>query len=262
MVVVPPSQAGFRIGSPPLEEGRTSSEDLRAVAVPAFAIGVHEVTVGEYMRCVAHKACRPPEWLEPGSEHHIETGRGVTYRSIAPHLRGELQPIVGVSWHDAENFAKWLSRITGRDYRLPSESEWEYAARAGTRTRFWWGDDERLDGKTMACCRGCGSSLDGIGLHRVDAFEPNPWGLKNVHGNVWEWVADYYCDPPSATPADGSARLVKTCPPQPTPEGLKVFRGGSCFYEARQMRSAMRLRNWPDFRNMTVGFRIARSLRP
>lgn len=261
MVVVPASGAGqFQIGSPQTETGHIDSETQQSRTVPAFAIGKYEVRVGEYMACVKAKACRYPEWAEPDGQHNVFTGTGVTYRSIKPYITDADQPVVGISWQDASDYADWLSELTGKPYRLPSETEWEYAARAGTKTAFWWGDEAKRDGQTMACCTECGSARDGEGLFEVSSFTPNPWGLHNVHGNVWEWVADYYCNSYAAAPDNGSAKSDKLCPKQRSPEGLRIFRGGSCFYEPRQMRAAMRLRNWPSFRNMTVGFRVARSL--
>lgn len=262
MLLVPAAPDGARIGSPEDEPGRVSGETQGSFRFAAFAIGRLETTVGEYMRCVAAAACRHPEWAEPGGEHNLDTGTGVTYRSIAASLRGDLQPVVGVSWDDANAYAAWLAKITGRAYRLPSDAEWEYAARAGSTTPYWWGKDATREDRVMACCRGCGSDHDGNGLFPADSFEANPWGLKNVHGNAWEWVADYFCEDRASLPADGSARSKRACPAQSAPEGLRIFRGGSCFYEPRQMRAAMRLRNWPSFRNMTVGFRVARSLLP
>lgn len=261
MVVVPAAAEGVTLGSPDDEPGRLLGEAHYSVRLAAFAIGRHEVSVGEYGQCVAANACREPEWREPGGEHNLDTGKGVTYRSVAETIRGDRQPVVGISWDDATAYAAWLSAKTGRSYRLPSESEWEYAARAGADTPYWWGADVTRDGKVMACCRDCGSERDGTGFFGVDAFEANPWGLKNVHGNVWEWVADFFCEDRTTANYDGSARTEPKCSgKQATPEGLRVFRGGSCFYEPRQMRAAMRLRNWPSFRNMTIGFRVARSL--
>lgn len=262
MVVIPASPTGFEIGSPDDEAERLESEKLHPVSIRPFAMGKYEVRTVEYMACVTAKACRPPEWLEPGSEHNIETGSGVTYKSMAEYIKGDNQPIVGISWDDATAYADWLSKKTGHNYRLPSEAEWEYASRAGSRTRYWWGDDVKSNGEVMACCRGCGSERDGVGAYPVDSFKPNAFGLYNVHGNVWEWVADYYCDDYETGPKDGSARQSKSCGKPDAIEGLRIFRGGSCFYEPRQMRAAMRLRNWPFFRNQTLGFRIARDLAP
>ncbi|MDX2289160.1 MAG: SUMF1/EgtB/PvdO family nonheme iron enzyme [Hyphomicrobiaceae bacterium] len=261
MVVVPAAPAGFTIGSPEQEPERLSSEARHAVSIKPFAIGRGEVSVGDYMACVGQGGCRPPEWLEPGSEHHIETGRGVTYRSVKPFITGDRQPVVGVSHEDATAYAAWLARKTGKPYRLPSEAEWEHAARSGTTTAYWWGGDARPEtGGPMGCCQGCGSTHDGSGFYPVDALPANAWGLHNVHGNVWEWVADYYCQSYASGPSDGSARLDPKCPGEQGPEGVRVLRGGSCFYDPQKMRAAMRLRNWPQFRNFTVGFRVARSL--
>lgn len=264
MVLVPAAAEaeGAVIGSPEDEPGRVAGETRMVVRVAAFAIGRLEVTVGEYMRCVAAGACRHPEWAEPGGEHNLDTGSGVTYRSIAASVRGDTQPVVGISWDDANAYTAWLAKVTGRAYRLPSDAEWEYAARAGSTSAYWWGGEPTLSGRAMACCRGCGSQRDGTGIFSADSFDANPWGLKNVHGNVWEWVADYFCEDRATAASDGSARTEPACPPQSAPEGLRIFRGGSCFFEPRQMRAAMRLRNWPSFRNMTLGFRVARSLSP
>jgi formylglycine-generating enzyme required for sulfatase activity len=260
LVVVPSSTAGFKLGSPPDEPHHLPSEAQHEVAIKAFAVGKYEVSTGEYLACVKAKACRHPEWLEPDGEHNIETGRGVTYKSLGPSISGDDQPIVGISWDDALAYTKWLSEVTGHSYRLLSEAEWEYAARAGTTSAYWWGNEPKSNGVVMACCRGCGSDHDGKGFFPVKSFAPNAWGLHNVHGNVWEWVADYYCESYAFGPSDGGPRADKTCLQQDKPEGLRVFRGGSCFYEPMQMRAAMRLRNWPSFRNQTIGFRIARDL--
>lgn len=262
MVILPESPPGFQIGSPTDEPGRLPSEKQHTVTIKSFAVGRYEIRTAEYMACVAAKGCKPPEWLEPGGEHNIETGTGVTYKSMKQYIQPDDQPIVGISWDDANAYATWLSKKTGHHYRLPSEAEWEYAARGGSKTAFWWGDKPKHDGEVMACCRGCGSERDGEGIYPVNSFRPNAFGLSNVHGNVWEWVEDYYCDDYETGPADGTARESKSCGKPDAIEGLRVFRGGSCFYEPRQMRSAMRLRNWPNFRNQTLGFRIARDLKP
>ncbi len=262
MVVVPASTNGAMVGSPDDEPQRLKTEQRHSISIPAFAIGRYEVRVADYMACVDDGGCRHPEWDEPSGQHNIKTGTGITYKSIAKYLTGPKQPVVGVSWEDADTYANWLSQKTGFRYRLPSEKEWEYAARAGSVTPYWWGKEPKRDGgSVMACCDGCGSERDMKGLYPVDAFKPNPWGLYNVHGNVWEWVADYFCEDYTSSPTDGTPRNKKTCPKQFDPEGLKIFRGGSCFYGPRQMRASMRLRNLPDLRNMTIGFRIARDIK-
>lgn len=259
MVVVPDSRPGFKIGSPPSEASPAKSETQEAVTVHRFAVGRLEVTVGEYKRCVAAGGCRPPEWLEPGGQHNIETGTSSYYRNLGETVSGDAYPVVGVSWDDAAAYARWLAATTGKPYRLLSEAEWEHAARAGATTRYWWGEEISPGGKVMAACRGCGSEWDAKRLAPAQSFEPNPWGLYNVHGNVWEWVADFYCDSYASGPHDGSARSEDSCAVRDG-AGLHVLRGGSSFYGPDFARAATRLRNFTDFRNFSVGFRVARSL--
>ena len=149
--------------------GRDCARDQRPVhevAVPAFAVGVYEVTFDEY-------------------DHFARaTGRGF------PRDRGwgrGSRPVIRVTWHDATAYAEWLSRETGEEYRLPSESEWEYAARAGSTTRYPWGTDM---GRNRANCDGCGSRWDDDRTAPVGSFAPNAWGVHDTHGNVDEWVED------------------------------------------------------------------------
>lgn len=258
MLVVPTSRPGTMIGSPPDEAGHRSTEKMHPVTIKAFAIGRFEVSVAEYKACVAAGGCRPPEWLEPGGQHNVETGVSGYYRNYGSNVTGDRQPVVGVSYDDAVAYARWLTEKTGKPYRLLSEAEWEYAARAGTTTAYWWGNEVRHLGKEMANCQGCGSEWDSKGPAPVDAFQPNPWGLYNVHGNVWEWVADYYCEHYETGPTDGSARAADDCSQKDAP-GLRVLRSGSTFYDAPLSRAAIRLRNYQDFRNISVGFRVGRS---
>lgn len=263
MVVVPASPPGFAIGSPETEPDRGDDETLTEVAIRAFAIGTRPVTVTEYKACVAAGDCKPPEWLEPGGRHNIETGSSRYYLNLGEALTSADQPIVGVSHVDATAYAGWLSDKTGHAYRLPSEAEWELAARAGSKTAFWWGDTLPDDGNARAACAGCGSQWDMKSPAPADAFSPNPWGLHNVHGNVWEWVADLYCEDYASGPRDGSPRLADDCAPvgdRPPARGVRSLRGGSSFFPPKAMRSAMRVRNVPDFRNFSVGFRVARDL--
>lgn len=265
MVVVPASPPGFKIGSPLGEEGRLESEAQVEVRLPAFAIGTRPVTVAEYKACVAAGGCEPPEWLERGGQHNIETGTSRYYAVLGEHLTGPGQPIVGVSHRNAAEFARWLAEETGHVYRLPSEAEWERAARAGTTTAYWWGDEPPAADRVRAACADCGSEWDMKALAPAESFDPNPWGLYNVHGNVWEWMADFYCEDYASGPRDGKPRLVDDCAAvgnRPPARGLHTMRGGSAFFPAKAMRSAMRLRNAADFRNISVGFRVARDLAP
>lgn len=258
MLVVPTSRPGTMIGSPPDEAGHRETEKMHPVTIKAFAIGRFEVSVGEYKACVAAGGCKPPEWLEPGGQHNVETGVSGYYRNYGAAVTGDRQPIVGVSYDDAVAYAHWLSSKTGKLYRLLSEAEWEYAARAGTTTAYWWGNEVRHLGQAMGNCQGCGSEWDSKGLAPVDAFKPNLWGLYNVHGNVWEWVADYYCEDYETGPTDGSPRMADDCSKKDAP-GLRVLRSGSTFYDAALSRAAIRLRNFQHFRNISVGFRVGRS---
>lgn len=260
MVVIPATAKPVRLGAPESEAGRIGNEIEHDRTIAAFAIGVSEVTVAQYRRCVDEGACQPPEWLEPGGEQNIETGRGLYYKNLGTAVTASDAPIVGVNFSDATAFSQWLSKKTGKAYRLPSEAEWEYAARAGTTTAYWWGDEpDAPDGTARGNCRGCGTAERKLAPDPVTSFAPNAWGLYNVHGNVWEWVADYYCDDQSSGPKDGAPRLSDDCPVRDAPN-LRVFRGGSAFYGPDKMRVASRLRNFPGFRNFSVGFRIARDL--
>ena len=181
-----------------------------------FAVGVYEVTFGEWDACVSGGGC--------GGYRPSDEGWG----------RGR-RPVVNVSWNDAKAYLRWLSEKTGKAYRLLSEVEWEYVARAGTTTAYWWGDDI---GHNRANCRGCGSPWDNTQTAPVGSFSANAFGLYDVHGNVSEWVED-------CQEGDCSWRVV---------------RGGNW---ATSFRTAYR-RHWSTtgLRNSTFGFRIARTLTP
>ncbi len=168
--------------------------------------------------------------------------------------------MINVSWNDATDYAAWLSRQTGQAYRLPSEAEWEYACRAGTTSPFWWGSSISTGQANYDGTGTYGGGPKGEYRKRtvpVDSFAPNPWGLYQVHGNVWEWCADnwhgnYTGDPPT----DGS-----------TWEGGNAIVFASCaavawYYTPEVLRSADRDRNRPDVRDDSVGFRVARTLLP
>ena len=162
-------------------------------------------------------------------------------------------PVIDVSWEDARAYAEWLSAETGERYRLPSEAEWEYAARAGTTTAYSWGNDI---GQNRANCDGCGSRWDDEQTVPAGSFAANAWGLHDMHGNVWEWVEDCWHDSYARAPADGSTwTRGGDC-------GRRVVRSGSWNNAPGYLRSADRLRDGVGNRYDDVGFRLARTLTP
>ena len=233
MVVVP--SGSFMMGSPPSEEGRWDEEGpVHRVMIGArFAVGVYEVTFEEWDACVSAGGC--------GGYRPDDEGWG----------RGQ-RPVINVSWEDAQAYVAWLSGETGEAYRLLSEAEWEYVARAGTTTRYHWGDDI---GRNLANCDGCGSRWDDELTSPVGSFGANAFGLYDVHGNVEEWVEDCWNDSYAGAPRDGSAWMSGYC-------SLHVLRGGSWYYLPRVLRAANR--SWIDsgIRYDHVGFRVARPFTP
>ena len=182
MIVVPAGE--FMMGSPANEEGRYPNEDLqhRVTIAGPFAVSKFEVTFDEWDACVAYGDCEP---------RVSDSGFG----------RGQ-KPVINVTWDDAQRYAAWLSKMTGKPYRLLSEAEWEYAARAGSNKRYSWGDEI---GKGNANCRACGSEWDAKQTAPVGSFAANQFGLYDMHGNVWEWVEDCYHGNYEGAPTDGSA---------------------------------------------------------
>ncbi len=222
MIVIP--RGTFLMGSPEGERERSKNEWQHKVTVGDFAIGQYTVTFAEYDRfCDATKRKKPNDqgW-----------GR-------------EMQPVICVSWHDAWEYVVWLCKETGCRYRLPTEAEWEYAARAGTTGPFWTGrcvttDQVNYNGRYSYGEPDCGAKT---GVFRqktlpVGSFKPNPWGLYDTMGNVWEW----------------------TCAEEKCSASSPLVRGGSWYTKPAGARSAARLRIMPASRNSNQGFRLARSL--
>jgi formylglycine-generating enzyme required for sulfatase activity len=237
MTVVP--AGNFLIGSPAGEAGRGVDEGPQVgvtFALP-FAVGKSAVTFEEWDACVADGGCggyRPPDDGRPRSRY----------------------PVVNVSWDDAQGYVAWLSRRTGKPYRLLSEAEREYVARAGTSTPFWWGSSissrqANYDG-TIGYAGGERGEFRQRSL-AVDSFPANPFGLSEVHGNVSEWVADCWRGSYQDVPANGAASTTGDC-------GRRVLRGGSWFDPPQQVRAAARGAVYPGFRSNKIGFRVARSL--
>lgn len=163
---------------------------------------------------------------------------------------GDNCPVENVSWDDIREFLKKLNAQTGKTYRLPSEAEWEYAARAGTTTKYPWGNEI---GRNNANCDGCGSQWDSKTTAPAGGFRANAFGLHDMHGNVWEWVEDCGNASYSGAPTDGSAWTSGNC-------FVRVLRGGSWNYIPQNLRSAFRLAFTTGYRNGNNGFRLARTL--
>ena len=246
MVVVP--AGSFMMGSPPWEEGRDSSSasfstlswrkemhshegpQSRVTIARSFAVGKFEVTFTEWDSCQAERWClsRPDD---------VGWGRGK-------------RPIMNVSWNDVtQQYLPWLSHKTGKGYRLLTEAEWEYAARAGTTTPYWWGSSISA---SQANYSGADPGEYPDKTIPVYSFGPNPWGLYNVHGNVSEWVQDCWNGTYGGAPTDGSAWGAGDC-------GSRVIRGGSWTSKPRFLRAASRDRAPTVSRFYNTGFRVART---
>jgi formylglycine-generating enzyme required for sulfatase activity len=218
--------------------GDAAANDSRLVVEIRYmlAVGRFEVTFAEWDACVAGGGCRK-------RPNDAGWGRGG-------------QPVINVSWGDAQQYVAWLSRTTNKRYRLLSEAEWEYAARAGTDVRYWWGDQA---GRGDANCADCGSKWDGRQPAPVGRFAPNPFGLYDMHGNVSEWVEDCFhdrsYDRARDAASDGRA-LTSGCTEA---SDTRVVRGGAWYGSARSIRSAARTSAAADHFDNGIGFRIART---
>ena len=249
MVVVP--AGSFMMGSPRSEEGRDGDEGSQhRVTIPEpFAVGKYEVTFAEWDACVAAGGCnghRPDDW---------GWGRG-------------RRPAMDVSWDDAKAYVGWLSRKTGERYRLLSEAEWEYSARAGIRTSRYWGDNvsaqcdhangyDRTAAAELDYDRNSAPCRDGsVHTARVGRYGENGFGLSDMLGNVWEWVEDCWHGSYAGAPTEGSAWVRGSdC-------GKRVLRGGSWSDVPWILRSAFRIRYTAGIRYYFVGFRVSRTLTP
>ncbi len=169
------------------ERGSDNEKPVHRVRLPAFALGRTPVTWGDYRRFCEATDSHWPEWLEKGSQYNLETGTNDYYAKRGIGREALDLPVVGVAWADALAYCEWLRGLTGKPYRLPTEAEWEYACRAGTQTRWSFGDDESKLGDHAWY----GANVEGR-LHPVAQKRTNPWGLYDMHGNCWEWCSDWY----------------------------------------------------------------------
>ncbi|MEN8178241.1 MAG: SUMF1/EgtB/PvdO family nonheme iron enzyme [Pseudomonadota bacterium] len=239
MVIIPAGT--FLMGSPEYEEDRCDDESPQheVIISQSFALGRFPVTFEEYERYYKATTSGLARWLKkPKKDYGWGRGR---------------RPVINLSWQDAVGYCEWLKQQTGKSYRLPSEAEWEYACRAGTRTLYWWGDDP---GKNRANFEGSSSQWSGRQTSPVGSFDPAPFGLHDMHGNVWEWCQDCWHDNYNYAPRDGTAWEAEgrgEC-------GQRVIRGGSWFNGPGFLRSATRSGRNTGNMNNNLGFRLAQDL--
>ncbi len=235
MVVIPAGE--FLMGTPEDEEGRGDDEgpQVRVTIGNPFAVGKYEVTWDEWVACVADGGC---DNSGPESEGGDEGwGRGK-------------RPVINVSWEDAQAYAAWLSSKTEETYRLPTEAEWEYVARAGSTSAYWWGSSierNNLNCHVSACDDHFGNSSP------AGSFLPNAFNAHDTHGNVSEWTEDCYTNDYTSQPKNGAPKLVENC-------SRRTVRGGNWYETSRFVRSGSRGKLDPLGRLNDVGFRVARDL--
>jgi formylglycine-generating enzyme required for sulfatase activity len=232
MIVVPAGQ--FTMGAGENEVGSTPDERPQHLVIFAktFAVGRFAVTFDEWDACIAAKGCS----YRPSDQNW---GRGK-------------QPVISIRWSDAKEYVEWLSRKTGRLYRLLSEAEREYVTRAGTSTAYWWGDDFKALQANSAYPINQQQPTTPRTVS-VDSFVPNPWGFFQVHGNVYDWVEDCGSENYIDAPPDGAAQLTRNCE-------VHMLRGGAFSRRPETLRSAARLWSGNLNRMTYMSVRVAREL--
>ena len=233
MVKIPAGK--FMMGSV-LGEGKSDEYPQHQVSIREFAVARFEVSFKDWDDCLKDGVCDDGKMT-------------VSWR------KEEKQPLNSASWVDAQNYVKWLSRKTSKQYRLLTEAEWEYVARAGTTTQYWWGNSAQPKG--IANCDGCGSTQDNRQTAIVSSFNANPFGLYNITGNVFEWVEDCYHENYNNAPVTGAAW---SCDNVESYAVKRVLRGGGWSSPIEQVRSASRKKAYPVTQLNDYGIRVARSL--
>ena len=224
MVTIPAGE--FTMGS---DKGDKYERPRHKVFLSSFSMQESELTWAQYQPCIDAEVC-------PSNKGGGDHGWGKGSR-----------PVIDASWNDiTQYYIPWLNKQTGEKYRLPTESEWEYAARAGSTTKYSWGDEI---GHNNANCRGCGSQWDGKKTAQVKSFKPNAFGLYDMHGNVDEWVQDCWNDSYIGAPKKGEAWEKGSC-------NRRVLRGGSLSLTPAAVRSATRDWSTTSIRYLTLGFRL------
>jgi formylglycine-generating enzyme required for sulfatase activity len=219
MVSIP--GGAFSMGS----DDDPSEKPIHRVTVKPFSIGKFPVTVREWNACVAAKGCS----YEPTGDDDA--------------------PVTNLSWTDTQQYVDWLSKITQKPFRLPTEAEWEYAARAGTRSKFWWGEQPEA---AMANCKGCNEPYESSHPLKVGSFKPNPLGLYDMGGNIHQWMTDCWHENYQGAPSDGSAWVENDCL-------SRVIRSGSWKNDPSYVRPSNRDHYDATVRYPTHGLRVAYS---
>ena len=259
MVGIPAGK--FVMGSPANEAGRFENEGPQhMVSIKAFALGKYDVPSEEFLLFLKETGYQPEPCNALLNMQWRSLGNGYAYPPYDEEPRR--WPASCLDWKDAEVYIAWLNKkarlehpaMSKNPYRLPSEAEWEYAARAGTTAARWWGDGV---GANDANCNGCGSAWDNRVLSEVDAFAPNPFGLYGMLGNVWQWTADCWHRSYVGAPGDGRAWMEPGC-------AKHVLRGGSwdnvpVFIRSAARSSGARDGGEYDYSSL-AGFRVARDL--
>ena len=226
MVVIP--SGTFEMGS---LKGRRSEQPVNKITIyEPLAIGRFEVTFEEWDYCHRVGGCSR-------KVHDRNWGR-------------QKRPVINLLYSDIQEYLGWIRKETNTFYRLPSEAEWEYAARAGTTTEYWWGDKMI---KGYANCRECGTKWSGIKSAPVGSFKPNPWGLFDLNGNLLEYVKDCWNNNHAAVPKDASPYLEPNC-------RARVIKGGAWYYLPKASRSAYRAKNDTRVFSYFIGFRVLREM--
>jgi formylglycine-generating enzyme required for sulfatase activity len=235
------------------EQGSDCSDDEKPaheVTLSDFEIGVTEVTIEQYLAFCDETKGNYPEWLEQGNSYNIETGTDDYYKKKGMSRENKNHPITGVSWNNAVAYCQWLSKKTGKNYRLPTEAEWEYAARGGNLSKkYKYAGSNTLD-EVAWYDNNSNSTTHPVGLKNA-----NELGLYDMSGNVYEWCGDDWHDDYKGAPSNGSAWVDKG-----SRGSFRVFRGGSWDNSARFCRVSFRFGNSPVYRYGSIGFRVGSSL--
>ena len=234
----------FQLGS---NEGNDDEKPIHRVTLNDFYIGKYELTVGQYLQFCTETNTNWPEWLEKGNDYHVETGKDAYYKNLGYQRKGsENLPIVGVSWNDATAYCQWLSSKTNKNYRLPTEAEWEYAARGGNQSKGFTYSGSNTVGDVAWYTENSGSKTHTVGTKGV-----NELGIYDMSGNVWEWCSDWYDENYYKNSAAQNPKGAQS-------GSLRVLRGGSWNDTDYYCRSSFRYWIDPVNRFIDVGFRLAR----